>query len=213
MIVDSFKCNFVPQEEIWKIVEEFRKQHWPTGILPVDIEQIIEVELKMNIIPEHYIRQYAKIDAFIRSDFSGIIVDHEQYMDPMGRYEKRLRFSFAHEIGHYVLHRSIYEELHFESPREYADFVLNMPESEHRKFEWQANEFAGRLLVPKNHLQEEILKIYIKLKENSLLQILAKEPEQVLESVAPTLAKPFLVSEDVIVKRVERECLWPPKSG
>ncbi len=213
MTIDSFKCNFIPQEEIWEIVEEFRKRHWPTGILPVDIEQIIEAELKMNIIPEHYIRQYAKIDAFIRSDFSGIIVDHEQYMDPMGRYEKRLRFSFAHEIGHYILHRSTYEELHFESPREYADFVLNIPESEHRKFEWQANEFAGRLLVPKNHLQEEVLKIYNKLREKSLLGILAKEPAQVLESVAPTLAKPFLVSEEVIVKRVEREGLWPPKTA
>ncbi len=197
------KCNFIAQEDIWSIVDDFRNHYWPSNVLPVDIEKIIEIGLKMEIIPEHYIRQYAKIDAFIRSDFTGIIVDYDQYMDSMGRYEKRLRFSFAHEIGHYILHRHVYEELHFESPREYADFVLNMPESEHRKFEWQANEFAGRLLVPRSNLHEEIQKVYHKLKENSLLAILKEEPEQVLESVAPTLAKPFLVSDDVIVKRVE----------
>lgn len=205
-----FKCKFIPQEEIWSIVDDFRSRYWPRGDLPVDVERIIEVGLKMGIIPEHYLREYAKIDAFLRSDFTGIVVDIDQYMDPMGRYERRLRFSFAHEIGHFILHQYIYKQLVFETPRDYTDFVLNIPEAEHRSFEWQANEFAGRLLVPRGVLQEEVVKVYKKLEEHSLLGMLERNPDQVLESVAPMLSKPFGVSEEVIVKRVQRENLWQP---
>src|SRR4030042_6830436 len=104
----EFKCTFIPQEDIWRIGDDFRRQYWPSALLPVNVEWIIENGLMMDIIPEHGIRQYAKIDAYLRTDFSGIVVDIEQYMDQRGRYENRLRFSFAHEIGHFILHRYIY---------------------------------------------------------------------------------------------------------
>ncbi len=203
------KCEFVPREVIWSIADDFRCKYWPSDDLPVNIESIIETGLKMQIMPEHYIRDHAKIDAFLRADFTGIIVDIDQYMDPRGRYERRLRFSFAHEIGHYVLHRYIYEQLDFDTVEEYTDFVLYMPDSEHRSFEWQANEFAGRLLVPPDVLHNEVSKVYKTLEEKSLLQMVDKEPDEVLERVAPVLSKPFGVSEDVIVKRVHIEKLWP----
>lgn len=58
----NFKCKFILKEKIWSIADDFRRQHWPSGELPLDIEKIIETELKIDIIPEHGIHEYAKID-------------------------------------------------------------------------------------------------------------------------------------------------------
>jgi len=73
----------------------------------VNVEHIIEHSLGLDIIPVHGIRKFEKIDAYLKSDRSAIVVDIEQYMDVQNRYENRLRFSFAHEIGHYVLHEYV----------------------------------------------------------------------------------------------------------
>lgn len=81
-----------------------------------------------------------------------VLFDIEQYMDVQCRYENRLRFSFAHEIGHYMLHGYIYETFEIDTPQEYLNFVMNFPENEYKSFEWQANEFAGSLLVHRTRL-------------------------------------------------------------
>src|SRR4030042_3340486 len=207
----TFKCKFIPKDQIWPIAENFRSKYWPSGALPVDIEQIIDSGLNMFVIPECNIREYAKIDAYLRSDFTGIVVDEKQYMDERDRYKSRLRFSFAHEVGHYVLHQYVYSQLKFDSPKDLFNFIMNVPESEYNDFEWQANEFAGRLLVPREALISEIEKIFTLLKENSFLDMLQTESDRVLERVSPYLCRPFGVSEKVIEKRVQREGLWPPK--
>jgi Zn-dependent peptidase ImmA (M78 family) len=207
----GFKCKFIPKDQIWSIADDFRRKHWPQEELPVDIEKVIESELNMFIIPETNIHEYAKIDAYLRSDFKGIVVDEKQYMDDRDRYKSRLRFSFAHEVGHYVLHQYVYSDLKFDSPKDLFNFIMNVPESEYKDFEWQANEFSGRLLVPRDALISEIKKILVMLKDHSLLDMLQREPDRLLERVSPLLCKPFGVSEEVIEMRVQREGLWPPR--
>ena len=207
----SFKCKFIPKDQIWSIADEFRHKQWPSGELPVNIEKIIESNLNMYVIPELNIHEYAKIDAYLRSDFKGIVVDEKQYMDDRDRYKSRLRFSFAHEVGHYILHQYVYSQLKFDSPKDLFNFIMNVPEGEYNDFEWQANEFAGRLLVPREALITEIEKIRTLLKDHSLLDMLQTESDRVLERVSPFLCKPFGVSEKVIEMRVQREGLWPPK--
>jgi len=205
-----FKCKYIPKDQIWDIADKFRNKYWPLNELPVNIEKIIDSGLNMFVIPERGIKEYAKIDAYLRSDFTGIVVDEKQYMDDRDRYKNRLRFSFAHEIGHFVLHQYVYSQLKFDSPRDLFNFIMNVPESEYNDFEWQANEFAGRLLVPRDSLISEIRNIHEILKEYSLSDIMQLEPERVLERVSPYLCKPFGVSEKVIEMRVQREGLWPP---
>lgn len=207
----DFKCKFIHKEDIWKIADDFRSKHWPSGDLPVDIERVIESGLNMDIIPHHALKELAKIDAYLRSDFTGIVVDERQYMDDLDRYKNRLRFSFSHEIGHFILHRYAYEQLNFNAPKDLFDFIMNVPEDEYSDFEWQANEFAGRLLVPHDDLVKVVDDAYKFLKDNSLLKMLEADPLRVLERVSPYLCKPFGVSEEVIEKRVRRENLWPPE--
>jgi len=81
---------------------------------------------------------------------------------------------------------------------------------EYRSFEYQANEFAGRLLVPREDLIHEIEKSVETLKRNNMLEYLKGDPYAVLSRISPQLAKPFGVSTDVIETRVKREDLWPP---
>ena len=121
-----------------------------------------------------------------------------------------MRFSFAHELGHLFLHKELYLKFGISSPEDWKDFILNVPENEYRSFEWQANEFAGRLLVPYPKLEAEMEKVGELLKENNLLPFLEKDPDAVLSRISPMLCKPFGVSTEVIERRVKREGLWPP---
>ena len=150
------KCVFLSRDKIWEKADSFRKRYWPNGILPIDMEHIIEKGLCLNIIPEHDIKRLLKIDAYLLSDLKGIVVDISQYMDDLNRYEKRLRFTFAHEVGHLVLHKYIFKKFDFISPKEYLIFMDNFPEDQYSNFEYQANEFGGRLLVPRENLVIEL---------------------------------------------------------
>jgi len=173
------------------------------------MELIIERGLHLHIIPHHGIRQLNKIDAYLKSDLTGIVVDIAQYMDPQGRYENRLRFSFAHEIGHFVLHKYAYQEFSIDSSKDYYDFVMNFPEGEYKSFEWQANEFAGNLLVPRNRLLEEIEHCKEMLKDRELLYLWDENREQALVSMSPLLGRVFGVSDDVIERRINTDRdLW-----
>jgi Zn-dependent peptidase ImmA (M78 family) len=79
-----------------------------------------------------------------------------------------------------------------------------------QKFKYQANEFAGRLLVPREDLNHEIGNALDVLKRNNMMEFLKMDPYAVLSRISSQLAKPFGVSTDVIETRVRREDLWPP---
>ncbi len=198
-------CEFMTKDQIDEQADDFYNQHWGNNNLPVDIELIIE-KLGLEIIP---IENLENIDAYLSINNNSIFVKYKIYIDE--RYENRLRFSFAHEIGHLILHKNIISKMTFNTAEEYYEFITNFPENEYGFFEYQANEFAGRLLVPYNRLVEEVDNVNNLIIQHNKQELLQKDPDQMLEIVSPTLCKPFGVSEDVIKKRVDRENLWPPK--
>jgi hypothetical protein len=204
----DFKCQWKDREEIWSIVEDVRQKYWWELTIPVDAEKIVESRLKLTIQPEHYLRRETDMDAYLLMDRKGIVVDHDMFMDE--RYLNRLRFSFAHELGHYFLHEYIYKETLFNSIEKWREFFNNIPDFDYKNFEWQANEFAGRLLVPREKLASEIKLTLKYIRENNLSKYLESEPDAVLASVSPMISKIFGVSDAVIATRAEREKLWPP---
>lgn len=207
--ISDFECPYITKEQIWREAENFRAQFWPEGSLPVDIEAIVEKRLKLNIQPEHGFLSELDIDAYLRIDLSGIIVDYNCYMDE--KFKNRLRFSFAHELGHFFLHKDIYVSFSVSDPWAWKEFIENIPDREYGIFEYQANEFAGRALVPRERLVVELKNCLKKVQEVGLLGLVTTDPGAVLSSISPTLCKPFGVSDQVIERRVEREGLWPPK--
>lgn len=197
-------------QEIREKADAIRKKYWSGKNLPVNVEHIIEFDLKLDIQPVLGLFSKFNINAWLKLDCTGIIVDADQYE----RFPNHLRFYLAHELGHFFLpkHRSFFDRFKFNSLQEWIEFVSNIPEKEYTSFEFQANEFGGRLVVPLPELKIRMAEACKKLKaESSLLQYLSEYPDFVLSHLSPFLCKPFAVSENVIEARVKREKLWPPK--
>jgi hypothetical protein len=207
--ISRFKCPYIPIDQIWQEAENFRDKFWPESTLPVDIERIVEKRLKLNIEPERGLLSEIDIDAYLRIDLTGIVVDYDCYMKE--KYMNRLRFSFAHELGHLFLHKDIYSTFSIDDPSAWKDFMLNIPDREYGFFEYQANEFAGRTLVPRGRLLAELKICLQKVQEAGMPDLVATDPGAVLSRISSTLCRPFGVSYKVIERRVEREKLWPPK--
>ena len=204
----EFRCKWLRLEDIWDCAEEVRTRYWSAEKLPVDVEAIVEFKLKLDIDPENNLMQNTDMEAYLRSDLRGIVVDHDHYMNE--KFANRMSFSFAHELGHFFLHKDFYAMIVFESAEEWKDILLSLPDTEYRYFEYQANEFAGRLLVPREDLVHEIENALKLLELNNMPAYLKADPNAVLSLISTQLSRPFGVSTDVIERRVEREKLWPP---
>jgi hypothetical protein len=205
----NFKCRWIDKKELRELAEQLRKEYWPEGILPIDMVEIIELRLELDVEPVLGLLSVLDMDAYLKTDLSGIVVDQECYMQD--RFANRLRFSLAHELGHYFLHRDIYSRLSLNTPIEWKEFILNVPEAEYGNFEWQANEFAGRFLVPYDQLNLKVAESLELMRQWDLMEYLQQDPDAVLSRVSPFLRKTFGVSEQVIALRVRRENLWPPE--
>jgi hypothetical protein len=211
-VKNEFRCLWMDKQIIRQRADGVRVTYLPNGNIPIDSQYIAEFGLRLDIDPLRGLFAEFEIDAWLKPDLSGMVVDLDRYMNE--RFNNRLRFSFAHELGHYFLHRNLLKILHFASFSEWKEFILTLPEKEYKYFEWQANEFAGRLVVPLAELNFHLSAACEKIKEDdSLTQILAKDPGLVLSAISPTLCRPFGVSDEVIETRVEREGLWPPTSN
>ena len=146
------------QEKVWAAAEELRARHLQGELarLPVDVFSLAELELRLDVIPFDDLFAKFEADAAITSDFTGIYVDAEAYylMERGPEWKlNRLRFSYAHEIGHLVLHRDAISTF---SIRTLEDFMLWSKECGGQRYqlEREANELAGRLLVPRERFIE-----------------------------------------------------------
>lgn len=204
----NIKCPYIDKSIIWKKADNFRNEYWSSNLIPINIEKIIEQQLNLYIIPEFGLATEFDMEAYLTADLTSIVVDKKRYLDD--RYLNRLRFSFAHEIGHLVLHKDIYPKFGITNTQRWLTFMNEIPEKQYFWFEYQADEFAGRLLVPLELLNDELSKCLKKLPLD-LHDLLERDSDIVLASLSPALCKPFGVSEQVISIRVKKEGLWPPK--
>jgi hypothetical protein len=193
MEYSQIKTPFLSLESIKKEADEFRLKLWGNTV-PVDIEKILENKLGISIIPLPDLNRICDTDAFISSDWSSVIVDNEKYMDD--KYQNRLRFSIAHEIGHFVLHKDIYESFGISELEDFYNFVEQIPGEQYGYFETQANKFANFLLVPRDILLIEKEKILLEKVSNSDFSSI--DQETLNSYIAGPLSSVFEVSADVI---------------
>ena len=202
-----FRAPFIPRDEIWRQADAFRKTYWPTNRLPVDVFEIAEFELELDIRPVPSLRPDADVDALLLGDMSTLVVDAGDFSDD--RMQNRLRFSFAHEIGHLVLHRDVFAGVIYESVEDWVQFFEALAEEQHSWLEYHAYEFAGRLLVPPRRLKRWL---DTALKRTAGLALSSYDPsgQTTLEYISQHICREFGVSGQVIEKRLTREGLWPP---
>jgi uncharacterized protein DUF955 len=182
---------------------ELRSHHIP----PIDVIYIAEVILKLDVIPILNLFADQKMDAALLPDLSGFYIDEDAYMswERGTRWlEQRLRFSFAHEVGHYVLHREEIAANRFRTMEEFKRWAA--APSHYANAEYQANEFAGRFLVPVEILTREY---------DHHREALAsgmphwREVEGMRQFIARKISPRFGVNHQVIEVRLDREGIWP----
>jgi Zn-dependent peptidase ImmA (M78 family) len=191
---------FLRDDEIRRRADEFRRKYW-SDTLPVDIELIAERNLNLLIIPIPNLRYQAHTEAYLSGDLKEIAYDP-------AAPDVRIRFSVAHEVGHFVLHADVISKLRSRLFEEWKEIQQTLPEALWGRAEYQAREFAGRLLVPPQKVIEA-LKDLRPLIEQAKKIAPDLELPVIKELVSPKLAKKFFVSDEVIVRRMDAEGISP----
>lgn len=193
----------------WKTIAEkargFAAEHQlAKKPFPLDVEEIAEFDLGMEIRLVPGLLEEIDSPAQIApgSGHPIIIVDADQYRQQTSFY----RYSVAHEIGHYVLHREWLEKVwHIvDSTQSWKMAVLNRSEDDYKWIEGQAEEFASYLLAP-----EPVFEPFISEQIASLAQITTSlQSEDVLPYLANPVAEFFGVSNAAAQARIRKSPQW-----
>lgn len=126
------------------------------------------------------------------------------------RQPERTRFTIAHEIGHYEMHREILSSVRPRSPEDWAylhNRVMSIDDIEW--FERQADSFAGVLLVPPEPLKKILQQEELVFKNTRGMQPDLRNPSHV-EWLNSRLQTRFKVTRTVIAIRCREDGLWNP---
>lgn len=174
--------------------EAFLTKYHSTQQIPVPIEDIIEFQLHIDIVPLPGLEEAFETVGFTASTLDEISVDQYVYEHQPGRY----RFTLAHEVGHVVLHAELFKEHRFRGVDEWKRFVQAFPDLDLSRLEWQAHSFAGLVLVPSEALKRELTSVARQVKAKSV----SKEMDFAKGLIVDMVANRFQVSGDVIERRL-----------
>jgi len=192
-----FKAIWKTPDEISAAVEDIRRKYDILQQHPINILAFAEFDLNFafRFAPIRRLGQ----DACLLTDLSGIVFDTDDFKAE--QYGNRLRFSVAHELGHFFLHDYIYRQVDFKRIEEWLDFINKIPSEEWAKVEWQADEFAGQLLVPLEKLVKCMEELMIDAEREGYTKL---GDDAVWDFLCRGLAPEFGVSQAAIQTRLRR---------
>lgn len=150
---------FLPEKQIEReaqvLIEAFELKFETKVAAPIPVDEIVELHLQLVLEFKDMksLFPFADVHGAIWFDEGKIGID--QSLDPdfdprmLGRYH----FTLAHEVGHWLLHRTHY--IHNPNQSMLFDDGSRMPDvvcrSSQRRIpvEWQADTFAANLLMPR----------------------------------------------------------------
>ena len=168
---------------------------------------LAEFDLGLEIVPADGLRERCDTEAILLGDLKTILVDKRSFTSPKQEY--RLRFSVAHELGHYILHREVYGQIRPPSAEAWFEFISSIPDEQYSWLESHAYEFAGRLLVPPDALKTSLGEA-MQMAEKAGFKDWKVDADMALDFLGTYISKTFNVSAEVISKRLRIEKLWPP---
>jgi hypothetical protein len=162
----TVKVPFLPEEQIERDAEallaEFERARCIRIAPPVSIEDIVEKHLKLGVefndmhqlfgVPRSELGEEPDILGALSFDDRRIIIDEDLDPEENPAKERRYRFTLAHEGGHWRLHRRFFSKdpaqgSLLEGPS--APSVVCRSSQAKEPIEWQADFFAGCLLMPR----------------------------------------------------------------
>ncbi len=197
-------------KEIAKIAKAFCDEHGLANReYPLDIEGIIEFDLDIEIRFCYGVHDDFGSPAQIcpGNEMPIIIVDYDQYRANSPYY----RYSLAHEIGHYILHKNWLNEVwkQVDSIETWKKIITEIPHEDYEWFEGQAEEFASFLLAP-----EAVFEPFIETQLKKLNETNRKlNPEDILPYLAVPVSKHFGMSNSAAQARIRKSGKWKEFCG
>ncbi len=198
----DFEVRRLSYSDLRNQSEQFLAKYHPSRMIPVPIEEIIEFQFEIDIVPIPNLLRSEEIDGCLSNDLKTIYVDGNIYTN----YENRYRFSLAHELSHRLLHAHLFELLKFQSITEWKTVILGISEDDRGWFEWQAYALAGLILVPFQELASNFRGVLDLMKSHGMT--LQNAPEAASDRIAEYLARKYAVSTAVMHKRLDYDKCW-----
>ena len=201
--------KWLGKNDLKKAAEDFSAKYNPEKTVPVPIDSIIESRLNIDIVPMAGLKEELDNDGFISRDFTTIHIDQNIYFN----VEIRYRFSLAHELGHFILHKEIYRDLNYRTVEDWADTYEEIDSDDYGKLEFQANHFAGCLLIPDFAfwpLFQETLKDILPQVKAAQEKDIPRETylDSVIGNIARKLTPHFNVSSTCMESRIRNDELY-----
>lgn len=151
------KVKFLEDKEISTeaglLLQAYEKQFGLRLVPPIPIDEIAECHLELDLRFDNMERRLQKkgVLGAIWIEDKRVVIDDS--LDPTTNPLKngRYRFTLAHEVGHWALHRSYYlaraKQPELFGANDEPSIVCRAGDTE--PIEWQANTFAAHVLMPK----------------------------------------------------------------
>jgi Zn-dependent peptidase ImmA (M78 family) len=161
------RINQSIEKEAQKLLDKFDLNN-----IPVQVEDVAK-KLNLNLLPFD-----------LGTDVSGVLhIENDKASIGYNPLESKVRqrFTIAHELGHFVLHRDkgnvFVDNENYYSQIKFRSSNLQLSSEDHQQ-EREANEFAAALLMPVNNIKKEIKKLNgFDLSDSSMIMELAKKYE------------------------------------
>ncbi len=173
--------------------ENFLKSYNPKLIIPIPIEEILELQLNIRLIVYPELENKFGVNGIINNTFNAIGIDEKVYK----LQKERTRFTLTEEIGHMVLHSEWYEKYGPSSFTDFIDWHAKLDPKIYDYIERQAKTFAGYVLAPGSILIPEWKK-FTKNKESVYLQL-----DQLPDNF-PEFCKIFGIAPQSMLLRLEK---------
>ena len=143
------------EEEALVLLAEYCQEHGETTAPPIPVDEIVEIHLELTFELRDMPRLLGHEDIHGAIWINQRLVGVDQSLDPSVHPNRlgRFRFTLAHEVGHWCLHRQHYlqdpnqKSLLPETVTKPA-YICRSTEGT-KRVEWQANYFAACLLMPR----------------------------------------------------------------
>jgi len=203
----NLDVKFLRYAEIADIAEDFLKENG-VDTIPVPIEEIIDIDYGIDIIPIPGLQSIIGTDGFITPDFSCIYVD--QFVQDQRYF--RYRFTLAHEIGHLKMHKVYLDPYPSSSIDEWKQILEDINPADHDKMEFQGYSFGGLVLVPRKELERqfnEFLPDVMPLVDKAKLNNVSREDylDYAKDKLASLLVPVFQASTETITRRIDYDSL------
>lgn len=194
--------------EIHADAEAFRNLHAPGVIGAIELDAIIEFGLKMELRPVRHLLRRVRVRACVAGNGRTVWVDNA-----LMRHEpEQTNEALAHEIAHAQLHSVYLPPVPFSSLDDVRRFHASLGQQLVLRLENEADEWAGRLLLPRRQLKMVFDSAY-----RSTMQLFAdllspSVPFDVVgiirERISWVVAQRFAVTPALALRWIEKDCLW-----